>query len=201
MLATKLITVSGVHGVGKSETITQLRKKIGFTEGSNRPSNPFQTPYEAMLFFIAAFSKRDQDVNKLKASVLLDRWSSVDIEVYINSLSILKYINSNEALVLSNALHRSSSENLIPDLAILLDDDPENILNRIKSFRIPSKHHIYERDIEFIKTLRKNFLNVFENLKTRDQYKELVVLTVFVNNRTYELVAEEILEKISNHFF
>ena len=163
---TQIITLSGVHGVGKSTIINILHSLLSFNEGEKRPKNYFQTPYEAMLFFIAAFSDRDKKVNQSGNGIyILDRYSYIDIKIYIKALKEIDYISENECKSLLIALDNGYSIKIRPTLSFLLHDKPENILNRIKKFREPSKHHLFERDIKFIRTLENLFLSEFQYMK------------------------------------
>lgn len=194
MSTNRIITISGIHGVGKSTIILQILKLQNFAKGLERPKNPFQTSYEAMLFFISAFSWRDKEASKVNGPILLDRWSYIDIGVYIKTLESLKHISTFEASVLFQALEQSYCKKISPSLAIFLDDEPSNILVRIKVFRDPSKHHIFERDLEFISKLREIFLSEFEAMISDQSIENANSYNIVkINKRSPEKVAEEII--------
>ena len=186
----RIITFSGVHGVGKSTIIKNLHAYMNFEEGVERPKNYFKTPFEAMLFFIAAFSNRDRNLkNRKNITYVLDRYSFLDIKVYLDALKELSYLNNEEYTSLVSVLNFSYSKKINPDNSFLLDDKPENILHRIEKFREPSKHHIFERDIRFIKVLREKFIENYHDLKDKSIQRFHIISVDF---RDPSIIAKEV---------
>jgi thymidylate kinase len=189
-----LITLSGVHGVGKSTIMELLNQKLDWNLGIKREKNPFQSTFQAMLFFICSFSWRDQNALKeLKtANLLLDRWSFIDIQAYIKGLVALELLTREEGHVISNTLIISPSRQIKPQLGVLLDAPPETILYRLETFRKPSKHHIFERDISVITAVRHEFYTIFKRLKNENLYPETEIIILDTNDKTPEDVVTEI---------
>lgn len=185
----KIITFSGVHGVGKTTILERIASDIHYKPSFVRPPNPFLSPYEGMLFFIAAFSWRDQKAIETKDDVILDRWASIDILVYIKALLELGRINKEQYKSLVDALKHSSSNRIQPIISVLLDDKPANILARIEMHREPSRNHIYERDLEFISSLRNIFYAIFNELKNKSA---ISIVVINVDGRTPDQIAMEV---------
>lgn len=77
-----------------------------------------------------------------------------------------------------------------PDLCIYLDVDPDRCKNRIDTNR--SHIEIYEKDVEIMRKIRNQFLNIFDKLKSSDNIR------IVDANRTVEEISEEILQIITN---
>lgn len=196
MSTPKLVTLSGVHGVGKTTVVSLVRRMQDFKVGPERPLNPFQSSYEAMLFFIASFAWRDEQASQFVEPTLLDRWAFVDIKIYIQTLELLGHINNNQCLALQEVLKHSFSGRVKPDVAILLDDSSANILYRLEHFRQPSKYRIFERDLSFISALRERFLSTFRLLESKETGK--VRVHVFnVNKCSPDQIAEKVLNLVN----
>ena len=191
--AKHLVTISGVHGVGKTSLLMHAQKRLGGISLIDRPKNPFQTPFEAMLFFVASFSQRDRLINQQSGLTWCDRWAMHDIAVYAWTLFELGHLSRLEAEAIVRALRRSESFGVRPDVAILIDDEPEAILSRIEQYRKPSPHHIFERDKEFISALRIHFLARFRDLVSKKKQR---IFIVAVNNRPACDVAEEAILEV-----
>lgn len=173
----KLITISGTHGTGKTTILNQINKELKWGVGIERALNPFQTTYHAMLFFVCSFSFRDEKALEAleKKNVIIDRWSLIDIEAYIEAFESIHYLSTNEMLAIKLALNTSLSNMIKPDLAILLDAKPETILFRLKKFSPPSKHHIHERDIKALTAIRNTFLKKFDQINS--EVKKIIIST------------------------
>ena len=73
-----------------------------------------------MLFFIAAFSNRDKTLGvKENITYVLDRFSYIDIKVYIDTLLELSHINREEYNSLISVLNQSFSKKIMPSYAFL----------------------------------------------------------------------------------
>jgi len=186
----KLITISGIHGTGKSTILNLINKKINWKEGVEREKNPFQNTFQAMLFFVCSFSYRDLMVAKDRDynDIIIDRWSTKDIEAYIEAFENIGYLTSLEKNAIKNALNASPSCQIQPDLAIFLDSNVETILERLTKFREPSKHHIHERDCVALEELRKTFLKKFSAINNVD------ILKISTDGKRPEEIVCEILE-------
>lgn len=195
MSMNKVISVSGVHGVGKSTIINRISSIYNLIPSIPRPQNPFTTPYEAMLFFIAAFSWRDNSIREQNRNALIDRWSICDISIYVDSLHIMEKISKHQHRALLGALGQSESHLLVPNVAILLDDAPSSILKHIESFA-PSIHHILERDIQFISILRDGFIRRFKELDRSQSDPKIMIIEV--NGKGIDDVCTEVAEKIED---
>ena len=156
----KIITISGVHGIGKSFLIDYMGKIYPIKYPPDRPSNPFQSPFYSMLFFIIAFSERDRKTRKLTGTIILDRFSFHDIAVYIYALKKISKIKNEEYTILSDINFQLLRNSLDPDLSILLMDDPRYIFERLKK-RGGKEGHLYEMDLEFISELEICFEKEF----------------------------------------
>ena len=190
-LPIKKVSISGVHGVGKTTLIHNISQKFNLLPSIERPQNPFLIPYEAMLFFIAAFSWRDKEIISKNKSFLIDRWSIIDISVYIKVLYNMRKISKNQYVALVTALNNCESNDLIPDIAILLDDEPNNILKRIELYEEPSKHHIFERDFNFITLLRNEFLFNFKELSSTERFSNTKICILQINGKNSKNVLDE----------
>jgi thymidylate kinase len=187
----QIITISGVHGSGKSTILELLKKIIKFNSGIERAKNPFQTTFHAMLFFVCSFSHRDAvaiEANKI-CDIILDRWSTIDIQSYIDAFLNIQYLTYSEKEAIQHALQVSPSKNITPNIAILLDATPEAILFRLKKFRKPSKHHIHERDLKALTAIREAFLENFSKLNN----SETKIIRIFTNDKSPNEVLNEIL--------
>lgn len=191
-----IVTISGVHGVGKSAVISYLCEKLRLSAGTERPKNPFAEPYEAMLFFVASFGQRDREACACEDPLVLDRWSAVDVSIYIEALDRLGRLQSRQADALQAALNASASARLVPTLAVLLDDAPEEILSRLKRFRAPSKHHLFERDLEFITELRRRFVERFDAKEWPPAQPPGQSSVVKIGKRSPGAVADEVVSLV-----
>jgi len=197
-MKSNIVTFSGVHGVGKSTIINNLHGYFKFVEGKERHKNYFHTPFETMLFFIAAYSDRDRNLkNRKNITYILDRFSYVDIKVYLDSLNELSYLTNEEYNSLVSVLNQSHSKKITPICCFLLDDTPKNILHRIEKFREPSKHHIFERDLRFITKLRENFIESFKILQ-KDSTQKFYIISM--NYRSPSLIIDEVCTILNNSY-
>jgi thymidylate kinase len=187
----KLITISGTHGTGKTTILNLINKELNWGIGIDRALNPFQTTYQAMLFFVSSFSLRDKNALEVlaKENIIIDRWSLIDIEAYIEVFENINYLSVKEKNAISLALNTSDSKRIKPRLAILLDSKPETILDRLKKFRTPSKHHIHERDFKALSAIRNTFLKKFK------QIKDVETMIISTDGKS----PMEIVEEIKNH--
>jgi len=188
----KLITISGTHGTGKTTILKEINKELKWEVGIERYLNPFQTTYHAMLFFVCSFSFRDKEALEAleKRNVIIDRWSLIDIEAYIEAFESIDYLTTNEVIAIKLALNTSHSSLIKPDLAILLDSRPETILYRLKEFRTPSKHHIHERDIRALTAIRNSFINKFHKINA--EINKIIIIST--DGKTPSEIVTEIMQ-------
>jgi len=186
----KIITISGVHGAGKSTILNLLNKQLNWKEGIEREKNPFQSTFHAMLFFVCSFSLRDLMVLKDTSTfnTIIDRWSIMDIEAYIEAFENIGYLTTIEKKAISNALKASPSNLILPQLSIYLETNVDTILERLAKFRVPSIHHIHERDPIALKELTKSFSKKFKGLNNVD------IIKITTDGKSPDEIVCEILE-------
>ena len=82
---------------------------------------------------------------------------------------------------------------LVPDLCIFLDVNPDTCKERIDKVR--EKPELYEKDINLMREIRQNFLNVLNKLKGS---QNIVILDA---NQSLEHVEKEILDNVQKTFY
>lgn len=160
----RIVSVSGVHGVGKSTLVSELCKLHGVPLPPSRLPNPFQDLFLAFMFYILAFAKRDTSVFQRTGLSFVDRHSARDILVDIWTLYELRRLTDSQVDTLKETCQRILMPFGPPACSILLDDDIENVVIRIKARPLPPGHPPdLEYDREYIKAILKNFRREFES--------------------------------------
>jgi len=200
---TGIVTVSGVHGVGKSTVCKYLQRSFNLGPEIERPSNPFKDSYHSMLFFVASFSARDSKVKEQALPMAVDRYSFHDIAVYIEVLKKLDKITREDYWRLRSINITALLHSLEPEIAILLDDDVESLLLRLQN-RGGKTGHIFEYDPEVLYHLNEAFIREFATWEiTRAWFNAMdiprpPVLRVSVRNRTASEIGLEVLARLRN---
>ena len=155
-----LVVIEGIDGVGKSTQIELLKGKLD-CEVFVYPTKKFQIlrdyldkkteldPKSLFLLFLADIAADQGNVKNSKAKiVILDRYvfSTIAYE-----LGEIPYEERKKAV--------ESVGFLKPDLAILLDADPQISQKRKTNQKNPDR---YEEKLDFLKTVRSNFLKLEE---------------------------------------
>jgi len=157
-----VVTVSGVHGVGKSAVCEFLKQTFATPPLPERPSNPFVDPYHSMMFFIVAYSKRDQAARQLRSPLVIDRYSFHDIAVYVEVLHELNKVTDAQYETLRLVNTEVLCGSLDPEVAVLLEDDADSVVGRLIQ-RGGKPGHIFEYDREVIYHLNEAFTREFNN--------------------------------------
>lgn len=196
-----VLTVSGVHGVGKSAVSEFLQRRFTLPVEPKRPSNPFSDPYHSMLFFIASFSARDFKAREIHSQMALDRYSFHDIAVYVEVLHRLGKITHADYERLRSINIAALLGSLEPEVAVLLHDDVESVLMRL-SKRGGKIGHIFEHDRQVIYHLNEAFIREFTNWEiTRAWVNQTettypTVLRISVRNRSVSEVGGELVSRL-----
>ena len=160
----RIVSVSGVHGVGKSTLVSELCKLHGAPLPPLRLPSPFEDLFLAFMFYILAFAKRDTSVFQRTGLSFVDRHSARDMLVDIWTLYELKRLTDSQVDTLKETCHRILVPFGPPACSILLDDDIENVVSRIKSRPLPFGHPPdLEYDREYIEAIIMNFRREFES--------------------------------------
>ena len=85
-------------------------------------------------------------------------------------------------------INLNCKEMLTPDLCIFLDVNPDTCKSRIDTVR--EKPELYEKDIQLMREIRQNFLNVLERLASSQK------IAIIDANHTLEEIEKEILQYV-----
>lgn len=156
-----IVTISGVHGVGKTTQSGLVAHALGWSESPTRPPNPFAADVLAsMLYFLASFAARDRCLGDRASPAVIDRWSHRDIAVYIEALFAEAHLTSAERKTLLQVNREVLAESLAPRAAILLNDSPTEVFRRLQR-RGARPGHLYEADIALLGRLVDYFEEEF----------------------------------------
>lgn len=204
----KFIVLEGLDGCGKS---TQIKRLASYFEKNNKLVHITAEPTE---FETGAYLRRilSESQNKnmyLQAALFLaDRLEHIThpefgIKQYLEKgynvicdryyYSSLAYQGTASDMNWVEYINLECPDILVPDLCIFLDVNPDTCKERIDKVR--EKPELYEKDINLMREIRQNFLNVLNKLKGS---QNIVILDA---NQSLEHVEKEILDNVQKTFY
>lgn len=204
----KFIVLEGLDGCGKS---TQIKRLKDFFEKKNKLVYVTAEPTE---FETGAYLRRilSESLNKnmyLQAALFLaDRLEHIThpkfgIKQYLDKgynvicdryyYSSLAYQGTASDMDWVEYINLNCPDILVPDLCIFLDVNPDTCKERIDKVR--EKPELYEKDINLMREIRQNFLNVLNKLKGS---QNIVILDA---NQSLDEVEKEIIDNVQKTFY
>ncbi|MDQ1350520.1 MAG: hypothetical protein QG657_822 [Acidobacteriota bacterium] len=196
-----IVSISGVHGVGKTTLITKICELTGYLASPKRVPNPFNDETLSLMFYVLSFACRDDEINRMEGLIFIDRDSARDILVDVWAHRELGYINSNSERCIVSACEDVLCPRRHIDYSFLLDDNPEEILKRIIKRPLPAGHlQKLEYNMDYIKLLIEGFRREFEDYGiSQGEYKISINPTEYsiipINFKGADELAFEIINK------
>jgi len=210
----KFITIEGSEGSGKSSVIKLLENKLKenqieylITKEPGSTSDPVcvelrefilnpkrEIEKEAEIFLYIA--DRCQHVNRVVLPAL-ESGKTVISDRYIDSTYAYqgwgRRYGKQEALDYMNYLNSKSTNNLVPDLTIILNVSPEIGFKRLVTKEFGKKDRIEQEALDFFKRVNEGFLSLVDKFPERNIK---VVDTDSISLETASKMAWEHIEKI-----
>ncbi len=200
----KFIVIEGLDGSGKSTQIKLLAKEL------ERRGEKVHITAEPQNYETGAYIRRilseslDRNMYLQAALFLADR-----LEHITNAeCGIGKYLDEGYTVICDRYYYSSFAyqgtesdidwvmdinlkcpEMLVPDICIFLDVNPDICKERIDTSRDGAE--LYEKDIELMRKIRRNFLDVFDRLSEKENIK------IINANRELLEIQEDIIKAIT----
>lgn len=199
----KFIVVEGLDGSGKSTQIQMLAESLK-AKGEKVYITAEPQNYETGAYIRRILSESlDRNMYLQAALFLADRLEHITNK----DCGIKKYLEDGFTVICDRYYYSSfayqgtasdidwvmdinlkCAEILTPDVCIFLDVNPDTCKERIDKGR--NSVELYEKSTELMKKIRKNFLDVFDRLKDRENIK------IIDANRGLDEIQAEILKAI-----
>lgn len=204
----KFIVLEGLDGCGKSTQLKRLADNLkNLGETVILTAEP--TEYETGAYLRRILSESQSKNMYLQAALFLaDRLEHIThpefgIRQYLEKgftvvcdryyYSSFAYQGTASDVNWVMDTHLKCPEMLIPDLCIFLDVNPDTCKARIDQGR--DKPELYEKDINLMREIRNNFLNVLNQLKDTQN------ITIIDANQSLEDVEKEIFDHVQKTFY
>ncbi len=204
IMENKFIVVEGLDGSGKSTQIKMLAETLQ-NQGEKVYITAEPQNYETGAYIRRILSQSLERNMYLQASLFLaDRLEHITND----HCGIKKYLDEGYTVICDRYYYSSFAyqgtesdmdwvmdinlkcpQMLTPDLCIFLDVNPDTCKKRIDTSRDSAE--LYEKDIELMKKIRQNFLDVFDRLKDRENIK------IIDANRGLLEIQEDIIKTIT----
>ncbi len=200
----KFIVVEGLDGSGKSTQIKMLKEALE-KRGEKVYITAEPQNYETGAYIRRILSESlDRNMYLQAALFLADRLEHITNK----ECGIKKYLDEGYTVICDRYYYSSFAyqgtasdidwvmdinlkcpEILTPDICVFLDVNPDTCKKRIDTSRDGAE--LYEKDIELMKSIRKNFLDVFERLSDRENIK------IIDANRELLEIQEDIINEVT----
>lgn len=159
----RIVTVSGVHGVGKSTLVSRLCRDLRIPPVMPRLDSVFRESVAlSMFFYVLAFGQRELRLKKRVGSAIIDRDQLRDLLVDGWTLYSLGHLSANDLDLFVSMCRRVLLPSPRPLLQILLDDAPANVMARLRR-RGEKSNRFLERDLEYVSATVLNYRREFES--------------------------------------
>lgn len=160
--AQTIITLSGVHGVGKTTTLSALSENLGTLHPQPRAVNPFTQTMLSLAFYVLSFAERDDSLCGAAGLAFIDRDSVRDILVDVWAHRQLGYITADQEDLVVHAAKTLLVPRRRVHFSFLLDDTPDNVLSKLRGRTLPQGHlKSLEYDLEYVERLVSGFQQEF----------------------------------------